>query len=103
MLTLALHGVNTLIRPADNVYYRELDAKYRAVRRYLPTLLEHIRFDANVAGRPVVTAFDWLQANKAAKKPGTDAPLEVVGKSWQRHVLREDGSIDFHAYTEDPI
>jgi hypothetical protein len=67
--------------------------------RYLPTLLEHIRFDANVAGRPVVTAFDWLQANMATKKPGTDAPLEVVGKSWQRHVLREDGSIDFHAYT----
>ena len=99
MLTRALHGVNTLIRPADNVYYRELDAKYRAVRRYLPTLLEHIRFDANVAGRPVVAAFDWLQANMAAKKPGTDAPLEVVGKSWQRHVLREDGSIDFHAYT----
>jgi TnpA family transposase len=99
MLTLALHGVNTLTRPADNVYYRELDAKYRVVRRYLPTLLEHMRFDANVAGRPVVAAFDWLYANIAAKKPGTDAPLEVVRKSWQRHVLREDGSIDFHAYT----
>jgi TnpA family transposase len=98
-LTLALHGVNTLIRPADDVYYRELDAKYRSVRRYLPTLLEHIRFDANVAGRPVVAAFDWLHANIAAKKPGTDAPLEVVSKPWQRHVLREDGSIDFHAYT----
>ena len=98
-LTLALHGVNTLIRPADDVYYRELDAKYRAVRRYLPTLLEHIRFDANVAGRPVVAAFDWLQANIAAKKPSSEAPLEVVRKPWQRHVLREDGSIDFHAYT----
>jgi hypothetical protein len=58
-----------------------------------------MRFDANVAGRPVVAAFDWLHANIAAKKPGTDAPLEVVRKSWQRHVLREDGSIDFHAYT----
>jgi TnpA family transposase len=98
-LTLALHGVNTLIRPVDDVYYRELDARYRTVRRYLPTLLEHIRFDANVAGRPVVAAFDWLQANIAAKKPGTDAPLEVVRKPWQRHVLREDGSVDFHAYT----
>lgn len=98
-LTLALHGVNTLTRPADDVYYRELDARYRAVRRYLPTLLEHMHFDANVAGRPVVAAFDWLQTNIAAKKPGTDAPLEVVRKPWQQHVLREDGSIDFHAYT----
>jgi len=98
-LTLALHGVNTLIRPADDVYYRELDAKYRTVRRYLPTLLEHMHFDANVAGRPVAAAIDWLHANIAVKKPDSDAPLEVVRKPWQRHVLREDGSIDFHAYT----
>ncbi len=27
MLTQALEGVNALIRPADNVYYRELDTK----------------------------------------------------------------------------
>jgi len=69
------------------------------VRRYLPPLLEHMHFDANVAGRPVVAAFDWLHANIAAKKPDSDAPLEVVRKPWQRHVLREDGSFDFHAYT----
>ena len=99
VLTLALHGVNTLIRPTDDVYFRELDAKYRTVRRYLPTLLEDIRFDANADGGPVVAAFNWLKTNIAAKQPSTDAPLKVVGKSWQHHVLREDGSIDFHAYT----
>jgi hypothetical protein len=43
-LKLALDGVNALIRPADNVYFQELDAKYRTVRRFLPTLIEHIRF-----------------------------------------------------------
>ena len=69
------------------------------MRRYLPPLLEHMHFDANVAGRPVVAAFDWLHANISAKKPDSDAPLEVVRKPWQRHVLREDGSFDFHAYT----
>ena len=98
-LSLALNGVNALIRPADNVYYRELDAKYKTVRRYLPTLVEHIRFGANADGRPVAAAFDWLQANIRGKNPDTDAPREVVGKSWQRHVLREDGTLDFHAYT----
>jgi hypothetical protein len=35
-LTLALEGVNALIRPADNVYYQELDAKYKTVRCFLP-------------------------------------------------------------------
>jgi TnpA family transposase len=98
-LTLALEGVNALIRPADNVYYQELDAKYKTVRCFLPGLVEHIRFGANVAGEPVVAAFDWLRSNIARKKPGNDAPREVIRKPWQRHVLREDGSVDFHAYT----
>lgn len=96
-LTLALEGVNALIRPADDVYYRELDAKYKTVRRFLPALVEHVRFGANAAGKPVVEAFEWLKAN--IRKPGNDAPREVIVKPWQRHVLREDGSIDVHAYT----
>jgi hypothetical protein len=94
-----LEGVKALIRPADNVYFRELDAKYRTVRRYLPALVEHIRFGANAEGKPVVAAFEWLQANMVRKNPGNDAPREVVGKSWQRHVVNEDGTVDFHAYT----
>ena len=92
-----MDGVNALIRPADDVYYRELDAKYKTVRRFLPALVEHVRFVANTAGKPVVAAFEWLKAN--LKKPGNDAPREVVVKPWQRHVLREDGSVDIHAYT----
>ena len=98
-LTLALEGVNALICPADNVYFQELDAKYKTVRRFLPALVEHICFGANVAGKPVVAAFDWLKANISLRKPGNDAPREVVAKSWQRHVLRADGTLDFHAYT----
>ena len=39
-LALALAGVNKLIRPTDNVYYQELDAKYKTVRRFLPALAE---------------------------------------------------------------
>ena len=35
----------------------------------------------------------------AQNKPSHEAPREVVGKSWQRHGLREDGSVDLHAYT----
>lgn len=100
-LTQALEGVNTLIRPADNVYYQELDAKYKTVRFFLPTLVENIRFGANAAGAPVVAAFDWLRANinMGRKKPCNDAPREIVGKAWRRHVLREDETVDFHAYT----
>ena len=98
-LSQALAGVNALIRPANDVYYRELEAKYRTVRRFLPELLEHIRFGANSAGKPVVAAFDWLRANMMRKKPINDAPSEIVGNSWKRHVLRDDGTVDLRAYT----
>ena len=98
MLTRTLDGVTALIRPPDNVYYQELDAKCKTVRCFLPALVEHIRFGANVASEPVVAAVDWLRVNMARKKPGNDAAREVVGKPWQRHVLREDGAVDFHAY-----
>jgi TnpA family transposase len=37
--------------------------------------------------------------NMTAKRPGNDAPREIISKPWQRHVLREDDAIDFHAYT----
>jgi TnpA family transposase len=98
-LTLAVDGVIALIRPADNVYFNELDAKYRTVRRFLPTLLEHVRFGANSDGKPVVAAFDWLRSNITLKKPGNDAPLELADKSWQKHVQGDDNSFDLHAYT----
>lgn len=77
-LTRALEGVNALIRPADDVYFQELDAKYWTVRCFLPYLVEQIHFGANVAGEPVIAAFDWLRANMARKKPANDAPREVV-------------------------
>ncbi len=99
MLTQALDGVNAMIRPADNVSYQELEAKYKSVRRFLPALVEHVRFGANAAGEPVVAALEWLRANIKKKKSGNDAPHEVVGKPWKRHVLREDGAVDLHAYT----
>ena len=98
-LVLARAGVNKLIRPTDNVYYQELDAKYKTVRRFLPALAEHIQFGSNAAGKPFIAAFDWLRVNMRAERPGNDAPREIITKAWKRHVLGEDNSIDFHAYT----
>jgi TnpA family transposase len=98
-LMQALNGVNALIRPADNVFYQELDAKYKTVSRFMPALLEHIRFGANTTGEPVVAAFEWLRINTQKMKVSDDLPREIINKAWLRHVLREDGSIDFHAYT----
>ena len=99
MLKLAVDGVTALIRPADNVYHRELESKYRSVRRFLPTLVEHVRFGTNIAGQPVVAALDWLRVNMTRKNPTSPAPRDVVGKAWQSHVFRGEEAVDLRAYS----
>ncbi|MCE1227150.1 MAG: Tn3 family transposase, partial [Geobacteraceae bacterium] len=99
ILTRALDSVNALTNPADNVYFKELDAKYTTIRRFLPALTEHIRFGSNTAGEPIVASLDWLRANILLKKPVSAPPIEIIGKSWQRHIQHEDGTLNLHAYT----
>jgi TnpA family transposase len=98
-LESAVDDVRTLIRPPNNVYFKELESKYRTVRRFLPTLAEHIHFGANPSGAPVVAAMEWLRVNMTLKTPQSDAPCEVISKSWRPHVLRDDDTIDRRAYS----
>ena len=99
MLEHALENVTALIRPPDDVYYLALAERYRSVRGYLPAVLKHLRFEAGPTGKAVVEAFDWLRDNHQRRKPTGEAPREIIGKAWCRHVLLEDGGIDFRAYT----
>lgn len=102
-LARALSEIGVLVRPPDDVYYQELQARYRSVRLFLPTLLHQLRFGASPAGEPVVAACDWLRANVARSRPGskpaTDAPRAVISPAWQRYVVRADGGLDARAYT----
>jgi TnpA family transposase len=99
VLERALENVTALTRPPDNVYYLELARRHRAVKGYLPSVLTHLRFEAGPAGQPVVAAYDWLRDNLHRRKPANDAPREVIGKAWQRYVVRKDDSLDIRAYT----
>lgn len=97
-LEKALEEVNALIRPVVDVYFLALEARYRSVRRFLPDLLKHIRFGFSPAGKGVAASLDWLQLNLPRRKPEDDAPQEIVAKAWQKHITREDGSLDMGAY-----
>jgi len=91
--------VMALVRPPDDVFYLELQAHYRSVRRYLPAVLKHLYFGSSPAGKEVVAAFDWLRANEDQRQPSEKAPRGILTKAWEGNVLREDGGIDTHAYT----
>ena len=86
LLERAVENVDALIRPPEDVFYKELDARYAAVRRYLPTVLKHVRFEASPAGKPVVQAYDWLRDNIHGTKPAKDPPQEVLTS--RLHLLR---------------
>lgn len=98
-LAQALENVDALVRPPDNVYYRELDARYRTVRAFLPTLLQHIQFGASPAGVSVAVGFDWLRTHETQPKSESPAPQDVITRPWQRYALHEDGSVNPRAYT----
>jgi TnpA family transposase len=92
-LTKALSEVNGLVRPPDDVFYSELEARKATVSRFLPTLLRVIRFDANPAAQPLVQALKWLH-----EKPDQDPPAAIIGKAWQRHVRQDGGKVNATAY-----
>ena len=69
-----------------------------SLRRFLPDLLKHIRFGFSPAGKGVAASLEWLQLNLPRRKPEDDAPQEIVAKAWQKHITREDGSLDMGAY-----
>ena len=66
----ALKELNTLVRPPDNVFYNELQTRYRRVRLFLPTLLREITFEAAPAGGPVVEAIEYLQRHEGESIAG---------------------------------
>lgn len=93
-LAQALNDVRGLVRPPNDVFYTELEARKGTVTRFLPTLLRVIRFDANPAAQPLAQALKWLHEN-----PDLDPPTAIVSKAWQRHVVQDDGRIDATAYS----
>jgi hypothetical protein len=92
-LAQALVDVTGLVHPPNDVFYRELAGKLATVKRFLPTLLRVIQFDANPAARPLLQALQWLH-----ERPDHDPPVDIVDKAWQRHVLGQDGRIDAPAF-----
>lgn len=92
-LIQAMAEVRGLVRPSDDVFYRELEGRLATVKRFLPPLLQVIHFDANSSARPLVQAMQWLH-----ERPDHDPPTAIVDKGWRRHVERSDGRIDATAF-----
>ena len=96
-LEAALFEMESLVRPPEDMYYKELQASYRRVRRFLPSLLRTVRFGATPAGEAVSGALDSLAAQEERSKAAAPR-LEIVTGGWRQYVLAENGAIDHQAY-----
>jgi TnpA family transposase len=97
-LAKALEDVGGLVRPAQDVFYEALHARYTRVRRFLPALLKHVTFISSPGGAPVGKALAYLRAVESAAAVPEGAPLDVVNKNWQCHVIGKNGLIEHRAY-----
>ncbi len=96
-LEAALSEMESLVRPPEDMYYKELQTSYRRVRRFLPSLLQTVRFGATPAGEAVAGALASLSAQE--KRAKAAAPrLEIVTGGWRQYVFAENDAIDHQAY-----
>jgi Tn3 transposase DDE domain len=91
--------IDALVRPPEDLYYKELRTSYRRVRRFLPILLKTVAFRASPAGEPLIEAIDYLKTLDGDKKKATaEPPLDIVDPAWRGYVVC-DGKVDLQAYT----
>jgi hypothetical protein len=81
-ITTAITKIAVLARPPDTTTQPELIARYRMVRRFLPTLLRVLRCDSTAAGRPVFKALAFLRRIEGERDADMRAaPREVVSRT----------------------
>ncbi|WP_192831407.1 hypothetical protein, partial [Enterobacter bugandensis] len=68
VLKHAVNNMTSIIRPANNVYFNELDAKYKTIRRFLPDLLSRIHFKGTASTEVLIDALSWIEVNLKKKK-----------------------------------
>ena len=100
VLQQAISRVRELTQPKEDRYRQELLRRYISVRRFLPTLLRVITFQANQAGRPVLEALEFLAAMESQRNLSLDqAPVEGMSQAWRRLMKDADPPMRRKAYT----
>ncbi len=77
---------------------QRLIARYPHVRRFLPALLDRVRFAAVTSHHPVIAALDHLRAMEEGTEGVDDAPRAVITDAWRPLVIVE-GHVDRRGYT----
>lgn len=96
-LAEAMAQIDTLTRPADDQYFKELRAQHRRLR-FLPSMLRAVSFGAAPAGKPILEAIEAIRTVLDEKKRPGALPTGFVPESWMSQVRDESGAIDLTGY-----
>ncbi len=92
--------IYAIARPPDDNYYQEVGDRYKSVRQFFPQLLQHIEFQGNRAGQPVLKGLAFLKALEGVSHPSMNgAPLDFVSPGWKRYVAPYHHTPDRRYYT----
>ena len=97
----AVETIRQIAKPNHDKYYEELLEQYKTVRRFLPTLLKTIQFQATRQGKPAQEVMEFLAAMEGKRQPSfKDAPLDIVNAGWRGTVIHSKSKeIDRPGYT----
>ncbi|MEA5516760.1 Tn3 family transposase, partial [Nodularia sp. UHCC 0506] len=99
-LQASVEKVEELARPPEDDYYPELLKRWTQVRRFLPSLLRTIDFQATKAGQSILKAVEFLKSIEKKANPKMDnAPLNGITKGWLQLIVQPNADIDRRAYT----
>ena len=100
-ITNAIEVIRQIAKPNHDKYYDELLEQYRTVRRFLPTLLNTVKFQTTKEGKPVQAAIEFLATMEGKRQPSfQNAPLDIVNAGWRSIVINsKTKEIDRTGYT----
>ena len=93
--------IRQIAKPNHDKYYDELLEQYNTVRRFLPTLLNTIKFQATKEGKPAQEVMEFLATMEGKRQPSfKDAPLDIVNTGWRGAVINaKSKEVDRPGYT----
>lgn len=92
--------VREIARPSDDNFHDEKVEQYGRVRRFLPRLLNTVKFSAAPAGSATLNACDYLSREFSSRRQYFgDAPTEIISRPWKRLVVNKEKHITRKGYT----
>jgi len=96
-LSEAVARIDSLARPRDDQYFKELRAQHRRLR-FMPAQLRATSFAAAPAAKPILEAIEYVRTLLDEKRRPGPPPTAFVQDSWMQQVRDENGGIDMTGY-----